>query len=114
MAGHQHNFGDWPFADPVNVAAFTTVQVMAGTDPILLVCHDEDDGAWQMLGGATVKHKDVRLVCLGCLYSEDPTVGELSDLPFGWQAERDAPGLPWRRSPQGKGLGADPDQQVDD
>jgi hypothetical protein len=39
----------WPFDDPPNVAVFTTKSVIFGRQPVLLVTHDEKDGAWQFL-----------------------------------------------------------------
>src|SRR4051794_14128998 len=42
---------DWPFANPPDVAAITTRQVVHGGEPILLVSHDADDGSWQFLTG---------------------------------------------------------------
>lgn len=42
----------WPFADPWNVAVFTTRQIVRDGEPILHVSHDWDDGAWQFHTGA--------------------------------------------------------------
>lgn len=41
----------WPFDDPPNRRCYTTVHVLENNDPILLVTHDADDGAWQFLCG---------------------------------------------------------------
>jgi hypothetical protein len=86
---------DWPFEDPVNVTAITTIKVLEEDHPILLVTHDEEDGMWQVLCGTTNDPEDGRIVCLGCLYDRDPTIGELADLPLGWRAWREAIGAPW-------------------
>ncbi|MCA1566237.1 MAG: DUF2185 domain-containing protein [Acidobacteria bacterium] len=87
----------WPFSDPPNVATITTTKVLDEDHPILLVTHDEDDGGWQFLCGTTNDPEDGRVVGLDCIYNRDPTVAELSDLPLGWRAWRDAVGLPWHR-----------------
>jgi hypothetical protein len=101
MANHKHSFteSDWPFADPVNVAALTTRHVLEGRLPALLVTHDHDDGAWQILCGTTNDPADGRVACLGCLYDLDRSIGDLADLQFGWRAWRDSLDSPWERGP---------------
>ena len=89
---------EWPFADPPNFNAFSTRQVMEQGDPILLVSHEEDDGAWQFIGGAW-SEKDLVVICLEHAVAMDPTVRELADLPLGWTAVRKSPGAPWDRHP---------------
>ena len=100
MTKHDHAFStsEWPFDEPTNVAAYTTRHVLEGRLPILLVTHDEDDGAWQVLCGTTNDDDDGRIACLGCLYTLDRSIGELADLPLGWRAWRDSPASPWKRS----------------
>ena len=99
---HSHNFSEenWPFAESVNVAAISTVHVLNKSKPILLVTHDADDGSWQVLCGTTNDPTEGRVLCLGCLFAQDPTIGELADLPMGWQAWRTAVSTHWERSPQ--------------
>lgn len=95
---HQHEFltSEWPFAVPENVAAISTVQVFRQGLPILRVTHD-DDGDWQILCGTTSDAEDGIVVCLGCAYQRDKTIGDLSDLPLGWVAWREYVGAPWER-----------------
>lgn len=95
---HQHDFApaEWPFDEPTNVASFTTTRVIAGAS-ITYVAHNEDDGSWEMLDGEPVGDGDLKVVCLGCLFQADRTIGELADLPFGWEATRQAVGRPWTR-----------------
>ena len=90
---------EWVFADPPNVATYTTANVLAG-HPILLATHDEDDGAWQFLCGTTNESADGRIVGLGCIVDLDPSVTEMADLPLGRRAWRDSPSDPWRREPR--------------
>lgn len=100
---HQHNFdpAKWPFSDPIHVTTITTINVLQGALPIKLVAHDED-GMWQILCSPTNEPKDGRVVCLGCMYEKDPSIGELADLPMGWRAWRESRSHPWKRkaSPQ--------------
>ena len=89
---------EWPFADPKNVAVFTTTQVMRLRQPILHVSHDDEDGAWQFHTGAQQRSTgDMIIVSLEEMVEHDPTISELADLPCGWFAERDCFGSPWRR-----------------
>lgn len=99
VEAHPHRFSsaEWPFADPTNAAAFTTNRVLRGRLPILRVSHDFD-GDWQFLCGTTTASEDGLVVCLGCVFERDASIGELADLPIGWGAWRDGPGLPWERS----------------
>ncbi len=90
---------DWPFDQPRNCATLTMRQVLDGEEPILLVGHDEDDHGWQFIGSTDASVEDGRVVCLEHMVALDPTVAEVSDLPPGWIATRDAPGEAWTRTP---------------
>ena len=86
----------WPFSDPKNVAVFTVADIMHSRLPILRVCHDEEDGAWQLLtGGPLPCKKEWTLVALEEVAKLDPTILNLARLPCGWQATRTAPGGKW-------------------
>ena len=85
----------WPFDQPRNCATFTMRQVLDGSEPILLVSHDEDDNGWQFIGTSDALVDDTKLVCLEEIVRLDPTVLEVSDLPPGWQAFRGEVGGEW-------------------
>lgn len=87
----------WPFAQPENTAVLTLTRVMQGGRPILYVVRDAD-GDWQFLDGEDVEEKDALVVALQQMVAFDSSIGALSDLPTGWDAEREAVGQPWRRS----------------
>lgn len=91
----------WPFDDPPNLAVITTREVLEQGAAILFVSHDEDDGGWQFLTGGPALEEDARVVALRRIVALDPSVGELADLPLGWQATRRAALEAWRRSPRG-------------
>jgi hypothetical protein len=95
---HQHDFpeSEWPFSDPLNVVAISTVQVFRQGLPIRRVSHDRD-GVWQVLCGTTIDVDDAIVVSLGCAYQRDKTIGELADLPRGRTAWRDHVGGLWER-----------------
>ncbi len=94
LMGH----ASWPFDEPPDVAVFTVWQVIEEGEPILLVSHDEHDGAWQFISGRRPAEGDAQIVALREIWRHDPTVGDLVDLPLGWVAWRQRPGQPWQRS----------------
>jgi hypothetical protein len=90
--------GKWLFADPPNVAVFTSQSVVTGADWIRYVSHDEDDGAWQFHPSKpSSQAEEPTLVALRSIVQLDPTVQELHDLPIGWQAWRPSQGEKWQR-----------------
>jgi len=91
---------DWPFDDPENLAVIALDRIMDGASPILYVTHDADDDGWQFLDGGDVAEENAMIVALRTVTQHDPTVLELSDLPVGWYAVRDAVGNPWQRHPR--------------
>jgi hypothetical protein len=98
MAAHYHHFGDneWPFPVAVNTAAYTTGKVFNDEERVLTVVHTAD-GDWQFLGETTTKKKDLVIMCLGCIFERDRTVGEIAALPTGWKATRISPADAWVR-----------------
>lgn len=86
----------WPFSDLPDTEVFTTVFVMDGSRPVLLVSHDLDDGAWQILCGTTDDPDHGVISTLGELVELDPSLIEVGALPVGWEAWRDGPGETWQ------------------
>lgn len=97
---HDHSFSndEWPFAEPINTAAFSTRQVVSAHAPVLVVYHDHD-GDWQFLHADDFEEDDCVLVCLGCALQLTPEVAELATLRPGWRAARGSPGEPWASAP---------------
>jgi len=50
----------WPFDDPPHVVVFTTKSIAFRQRPVLLVTHDEEDGAWQFLPREGAGHEQDR------------------------------------------------------
>ena len=98
MSGHYHKFleNEWPFQDGPYTAAFTTTRVVNENYPILVVKHNVD-GDWQLLCGTTEKKKDSVIMCLGCAFENDRSIGEVADLPLGWKARRETNTSAWQR-----------------
>jgi hypothetical protein len=90
---------DWPFADAPDVCSVTVRQVIQGSEPILLVVHDAENGDWQFLTGGDFHVADGMLVALSNMVRRDSSIAELADLPLGWQVWRASLAGPWQRSP---------------
>ena len=88
----------WPFADPPNVAVFTSWRILDGKEWISYVAHDEEDGAWQFLPKSGASMEEAALVLLKEIVDRDPSVKSLADLPFGWCAWREEKDQPWQRT----------------
>jgi predicted adenylyl cyclase CyaB len=87
----------WRFTEPEETEVITLERILRGASSVLLVTHDQDDGAWQFLDGEHVFDDDGAVVCLGEMVQLDPSLGPLNDLPVGWYAWRADPGQPWQR-----------------
>jgi hypothetical protein len=90
----------WPFQESEHTLSYTSQQVMDGDAPVLLVFHDHE-GEWQFLHGEVGEADVCKIICLGCAYSHDQTIGMLSSLPLGWMAYRDSINGPWQSEPYG-------------
>ncbi len=80
------------------MACFTSAQVIDGNAPFLVVFHDHE-GEWQFLHGEVGEDDECKIICLGCAYSRDQSIGILSDLPAGWMAYRDSVNESWQSEP---------------
>jgi hypothetical protein len=92
-------FADWPFADPPNVAVFTSVRLLEGEEWVHYVTHDLDDGAWQFhpYSGPTSEKESV-IISLAEMLDLEPRISELADLPIGWHAWREKRDAEWMRA----------------
>jgi hypothetical protein len=87
--------------DPVDIAALAVPEVVSGQKPVLLVIHDlgvgEGLGGWVFLDCDEISARKPEGIAKVDLLKMDPTLKEVTDLPVGWQAHREAPGKPWTR-----------------
>jgi len=88
---------DWPFEDAPNVAVITTQDVLDG-EWIAYVSIDEEDGGWQFHSEGQSDEEDARVVSLRRIFTLDPSISQLADLPLGWRAWRRSPDAPWQRA----------------
>lgn len=86
---------DFKFREERNLAVFTTRRVLEGL-PILRVIH-EADGDWQFLCDTTYEQEDLKIVALEELTKRDPTLNELFQLNYGWQAQRLVEAAEWQQ-----------------
>ena len=93
---HNHSFkeSEWPFSFPINQMIVTTKYVMDGSRPLTTVLRD-NDGEWLALCDTTLDPDDGQLVCMGCLYTKFPFIGDFADLNVGWEAHRENEGADW-------------------
>jgi uncharacterized protein DUF4262 len=87
----------WKFPVGPHTGIYTTRRIMDGSEPIVYVSHDIEDGAWQFHGPSESKSGDAVLVCLHHILDKDPSINDLVDLPRGWSASRQSPAAPWIR-----------------
>lgn len=84
------------FHESPNTACFVCDHVMNRQRPILWVCHDQEDGAWQFLcGDAVHTDENIRLISLQEATEIDPSINDLSELPPGVGAERNSAKDAW-------------------
>jgi hypothetical protein len=104
-AGSKQNKNDgFHFSESRKHVVFTLKQIVALKEPILFVIHDADEADWQFLSGKSVSQKDLLLVSLESLVTEDPSLNELADLPQGWYATRTTVRSAWERKEMGNDI----------
>jgi hypothetical protein len=75
------------FADDLQIYVFTTRFVIEDKSDIIFISHDKD-GDWQFMGADQFSEDDARIISLEEMIEHDPSVLEVADLPFGYEAER--------------------------
>ena len=88
------------FAERPETTVFTTSRVTEQGYPVLVVAHDEDDGAWQFLCGTTNDPRDGVTTSLRRILERDPGIEALADLQLGWIAWRESEESDWVREPR--------------
>lgn len=87
--------------DPIDIAALVVPEIANGQKDVLLVVHDfgvgDGLGGWLFLDGPDTAGRAPIGMATVDLLSADPTLEEVTNLPVGWQARREARGKPWTR-----------------
>lgn len=100
---------NFKYREERDVAVFATRQVLEGL-PILRAIHEEN-GDWQFLCDTTYEVNDLKVVALEELTKRDPTLNELFQLNYGWQAQRIVKAAEWQVE---KYESEDDDEEIDD
>jgi hypothetical protein len=85
------------FTDP-RLGVYCCGHVYESSRDVLLV--SREGGDWQFVCGKGDHHdpEEPYHVSVGVLLDRDPTLHDLSDLPPGWEAERNSRTEPWLRT----------------
>jgi predicted adenylyl cyclase CyaB len=105
-----HMAGGWRFPDSEATEVITLNRILAGESSVLLVTHDQEDGAWQFLDGEHVIEDDGVIVRPGEMVQFDPSLEVLADLPRGWHAWRSTPSERWQFAAGEPSFASQPDQ----
>ena len=82
----------------MDVIAYVCKHVFDNQRPILLIILHSD--GWQCLCGELHQEAEIpKIVGIGELAAIDPSINEVLDLHFDWQAERASVGDQWIRRP---------------
>lgn len=87
-------------AEPETTPVITSRGVVRDGRPILFADRRIEDGRWILLEADTIDAGDQTTATLDELLRLDPSIGELADLPPGWQAHRRSSDEPWIRYPR--------------
>jgi hypothetical protein len=96
---HQFRPEAWPFEQPKKLVVYADGSSVTGAVSVIGAFH-ERDGTWLLLTTEGNEPIEPREVCFGCVYTVDPSVADIADLPRGWGAFRRKPGEIWERKPQ--------------
>ena len=86
---------EWPFDQIETCVAVTNKDIAFDGSPILHVCHDDEDDAWQFIGLEDAKEENIALVCMAEIVKLNPSVKEVAHIPPGWHAWRANVGGKW-------------------
>lgn len=79
---------EFPFDELPNTATISCCHIVDGSEPILYVSHDEDDGMWQFLCGKSHDVSKAKIVSLYSIFVLDNSIAQLANMPYGYIAER--------------------------
>jgi hypothetical protein len=88
----------WTFKERPSASVVSEKKIVQGFLPILYVFRDSVDGQWIFLFDEKSGGDEVVIVTLEEIVKIDASVKQLSDLPAGWKAWREAKNTPWSRS----------------
>jgi hypothetical protein len=90
----------WPFDQPPDVAAITSIYVLDGSQPVRQVIHYSDDHSWAFTCGTTIELPNLKVVHMGHILEMDDTLRSIAHLEPGWSAYREGLGELWEIEPE--------------
>jgi hypothetical protein len=79
-------------------AVITTQEILDGRSSVLWVVHEGGPGGWQFYDVNDATERELVAIEKEQILALDPSLVEVTDLPMGWYAWREAPGKPWQRA----------------
>ena len=92
---------NWAFKEEPSASVVTQKKIADGDLPILYVFRDSVDGQWIFLSDEKSGGDEVIVMTLDEIVRIDASVKQISGLPPGWKAWREAKDKPWYRSKLG-------------
>lgn len=78
--------------------SYLCVHVFEGSRPVLLVSRPDGDWCFLCGEGHPENASSYRVVGIGYVFENDPSLSSLRDLAPDWEAERETVGKPWIRT----------------
>ena len=89
---------NWAFNEEPSASVVTQKKIAEGILPILYVFRDSVDGQWIFLADEQSGGDEVIVLTLHDIVKMDASIRNISNLPTGWKAWREAKNKPWHRS----------------
>jgi hypothetical protein len=83
---------------PSNLRCFVCAHVFLKQKPVLLASFEGGDWSFTCGEGHPDSGDAYRTVGIGHMIADDPTLGEILNLPPNWEAERPSTDMPWIRT----------------
>jgi hypothetical protein len=77
----------------------TTPPIIDGTEAVLLIRHNTDDGYLEMSGATPLTVDNAVITDSAQIIARDPFMMGIDTLPEGWMASRKTENDPWRLEP---------------
>ena len=87
---------EWPFEDSPQTAVFTTKSITNREKDVMIVFHDEEDGAWQFFDGEKVCKDNVMIISLKEMVDLDFSINYLAKMKTGYFAVRESIDSDWK------------------
>ena len=85
----------WPFDNPPDAKAVTTVGVAENKLAITLVVHYEEENLWGFFCGTTSREEDSRIVTMQDIITKDTSLVQIAHIAPGQRAWRIDKESPW-------------------